>query len=1154
MVNDKIDVGLRLGLDEKSKASVKSQVDKLKKEFETLKKESIQLSSKELDLQKKMLVNEGLRLKNQRLQISVEKEKAKVSQNASKSELDLANRKLKEQKQMLVNDGIAVKNKQKILAVEKKETLEIEKQNKASITKLAKEEKSLQNQKVSLAIFKEQQARSVTGLETGTLKGTYNTAELDKFKASVDALKTTTPDLNNQMRTLKSQFKNIETNARTSSRAIKEAADNTVTLGSQLKNAFGKFILWMGVTTVFFGVVRALRSGIDTVIELDTALVELKKVTDETETSYNKFLKTSIDVSKSLGRTTVETLNATSAFARMGYTINESLELAKSSLTLLNVADDIETVDEATNSLITALKGFQLEADMSVKIVDSLNNVSNKFAVTTGDLSEGVRRTSATMNSAGNSFDQLNGMLVGANEGMKNIEKSSSGLNTISMRLRGVGEDTEGLVPKLKEAFDQIGESGVAIEDSAGNLRSTYDILNDLAGSYDTISSKQQQYVAELAAGKKQAAVFYNLMSNWDNVVKATAASIDSVGSATKEQEKVLESVQGRLNILSSTADEFWVSFISSDLLKGGISGLTELLNILNKILDTFGGMGVILPILIGTIAIFKKTILVGLIAQLQYIPVVLSYIIAGITGVTVSLGVATALLSGLTLVLGAAFLAWKSNNKAQEEAIDNLNQLEDGLKGANEQFTKTSEMIDAFEELSNKINKTAVETAEMNSLQGKLNEIMPEVKNKIDGQNISLDEQIELYKELNNAIKEKAINEAQDILDRFSGTYDERATKIEENEAALREYNASLANQREQLRLLQEKYPKSTAMINIQRNAIDNTKDSMDKLNEETEDLININRNLANAEDLVAQSKSEIIQSSDLLISSYEDEMGIIGDLADKNEEQLGKMLKDEKELTEGLRQEITKRLLMRRAEFDPTTITVAGGIEVQTHGFSGSDDPVIKGLKDRLDTINKIYAENTIKISNQILGLGGDASTSTSDNTKYLSEQQQALNKVNSELSLLENNYKTIENGSDKLVAKYKEQQDALHNLADLLRVQLTLLDPTTQEYADLQNTIDGLSNSWWSAEKSISDFNKELEDEALKKAEEALKRANEALKDYKENLEDLAKTYQDDFSRGIDKGIARLEELRDLEDDSIQSSIDGIESKIESMEEAN
>ena len=75
---------------------------------------------------------------------------------------------------------------------------------------------------------------------------------------------------------------------------------------------------------------------------------------------------------------------------------------------------------------------------------------------------------------------------------------------TISQRLRAVDEDGEaidGLMPKLQKEFEKF--AGISIEDTNGELRSTYDILSDLAKVWDTLSSEEQQLLGEDIAGKQ---------------------------------------------------------------------------------------------------------------------------------------------------------------------------------------------------------------------------------------------------------------------------------------------------------------------------------------------------------------------------------------------------------------------------------------------------------------------------------------------------------------------------------------------------------------------------------------------------------------------------------------------------------------------------
>lgn len=167
----------------------------------------------------------------------------------------------------------------------------------------------------------------------------------------------------------------------------------------------------------------------------------------------------------------------------------------------------------------------------------------------------------------------------------------------ISQRLRGIGEDGEaidGLTPKLQEAFQEY--ANISIEDENGELRSTYDILQDLAQVWPTLTSQQRQYLGELAAGNRQVKVLNSIMAGWQDVESAVENANNSVGSAEQENAAFMDSIQGRLNNLTSTFQQFANESLSSDTVKWFI----DLANGALQAVDAIGGLQTILVALTG--------------------------------------------------------------------------------------------------------------------------------------------------------------------------------------------------------------------------------------------------------------------------------------------------------------------------------------------------------------------------------------------------------------------------------------------------------------------------------------------------------------------------------------------------------------------------
>lgn len=81
----------------------------------------------------------------------------------------------------------------------------------------------------------------------------------------------------------------------------------------------------------------------------------------------------------------------------------------------------------------------------------------------------------------------------------------------------------------------------------------------------------------------------------------------NSMGEAMKAQGIWADSLEGKLQNLQGVAQEFWINFINSDVVKAGIDGLTLVLEILNTLQDTFGSLGLSLGILGGAFVGFTN-------------------------------------------------------------------------------------------------------------------------------------------------------------------------------------------------------------------------------------------------------------------------------------------------------------------------------------------------------------------------------------------------------------------------------------------------------------------------------------------------------------------------------------------------------------------
>lgn len=156
---------------------------------------------------------------------------------------------------------------------------------------------------------------------------------------------------------------------------IEGAGLNTKTIFGQLGDNIKKFSTWLGAGNLIMTTVRGVRDMVDAVKSANVQMTELRKVTDETEATYNKFFSSASNRAIDLATSLDKYIGSVADFSRMGYSIADSQKLADVATIYYNVGDGIQNMEESSSSVISTLKAFNLTADQSVKIIDIFNEV-----------------------------------------------------------------------------------------------------------------------------------------------------------------------------------------------------------------------------------------------------------------------------------------------------------------------------------------------------------------------------------------------------------------------------------------------------------------------------------------------------------------------------------------------------------------------------------------------------------------------------------------------------------------------------------------------------------------------------------------------------------------------------------------------------------
>lgn len=397
---------------------------------------------------------------------------------------------------------------------------------------------------------------------------------------------------------IQSEFKTITTQA--------EIIGKTgLSMGDRLKMQFTKLSSYFGAASVIMTGIQAVKEGFQNVLDVDTKLTELYRVTDFTSSQYSDVYDTLTTSAQKYGATLTDLISQTADWSRAGFSDPDTAaRLSEITSVYQHIADlDAKTSME---NLLTAYKGFEPQlkkqfggdaAAAAEHIADVYNEIDNNYATTAADIGEAVKRSASALSLAGNSLEETAGMVTGITEVTQDPEKAGNSLKVLSMRLRGMkgelqdlGEETDENVENLSQMQGKVlnlTHGKVNIFDNTGDFKSTYEIMQGIADIYDDLTDSDKADLLETIAGKNRANEVAALIQNWDRVAQATESAENSAGSAMAEQEKYANSLQGRLNSLTSSLQTISNTALDSGFLKGLVSGATEAINILNKVIDT---------------------------------------------------------------------------------------------------------------------------------------------------------------------------------------------------------------------------------------------------------------------------------------------------------------------------------------------------------------------------------------------------------------------------------------------------------------------------------------------------------------------------------------------------------------------------------------
>jgi TP901 family phage tail tape measure protein len=536
------------------------------------------------------------------------------------------------------------------------------------------------------------------------------------------------------------------------------------------------------VTASFYAIVNAVKTGVQYVTEMNTALVNLSKVVDMTKSEMDEMQNSAISLGKELGKGSAEIMSGMAEWGRVTKDLNEIVELTRVATMASNVTD--LSVADASKALSTSMINFKIQTKDAMSVLDQLNEIQNNYKASAKDVAEGLAEVGGAAQQSGVKIQEMEGFLTSliSSQGIQGSEAGTAMRSFISRTFR-IGSEGAEDAGKAEEALKRI---GVAVRDSQGQFRSFTDILMDTSKAWGTLDKVNQMAVAQAVGSTHHYSKFISLMEQMPMAVDATSSAFDSQNSAIKENAKFLDSIQGRTQVLGVTIEEKFKNLISSDGIKGFITILTKLTN-------TFMNLPAIIWLATTAFLAFKGKAIMASISQMIAYQMALgatSTASAVLAGVTSSLSLA---FKSLTASMAANPIGWVAIGITAlitvfslfGEETEDLTQKLQELNGEMDKINTTNHLIKQYEELTKQIkdnNKKGLDNTDVKKklidVERQLAQQIPDSTTGYDDENTAIATNIKLVKKLNEEKQKEALIEAKNIYNQLKNKLSQKQQK----------------------------------------------------------------------------------------------------------------------------------------------------------------------------------------------------------------------------------------------------------------------------------------------------------------------------------------------------------------------------------------
>lgn len=725
--------------------------------------------------------------------------------------------------------------------------------------------------------------------------------DLEKSFKNLNA--TSTKQLNSSLKDTKLSINEIANNA--NNRRLTTTVDKVNSLGQSLKN-LGLYVSGAMIVRKLF---NEFRDAVQHIKDVDSAFTNMSMTMESlTKNQFDEMMTKINSMSKEMGAVSSDVLKIAQTFANDSTSIEAVMNKLAPSTALMNISGMGAT--DVTKSIMSIANSYQMleeggtnAAEVTEYLGDVLAKVSANmdmdFQEGLQGLVSGIGVAGSTMKAAGVDMEWFVGQLGNAMVATgQTADKLGRGMRTITARvmqqkqaLEELGESTENIELEFAKGEKALKELGITIRnDTTGQLKSFSSIMDELGGRWKGLSDSTKYYLAEQLAGKNQMDIFIGMMDSYENALGLVSNAYEAQGTLMDMNGEYADSLQGKLNTLTSTFQELYQNTINTDGFKGLIDGFTSLISGVNSFVKTVGSVPTLMGVLTASFVAFTKeghmmrnmlvNIVKGLIGyatKTTTATTVTNASTVATRGLKLEIGLLQGVMTmGLSVAIGVIVGGlthlidrMKNSSKYAKEMADEISQSFSDIDSSIQKTQNADSLIRQYDNLTNKMNEGKLSTQELkvvseelSNVKSKLLELFPTAIDGYDNEGNAILTNKENLEKLNEAEKENLRIQQEALKIKAEANYEDVARKLQEAEKKKKDIQDKIENARkqsqsedviasdagflalnelsEELIAIQSEISSYTGTLKIYDDVLGKTKEQQDEVKESTEEMAN--------------------------------------------------------------------------------------------------------------------------------------------------------------------------------------------------------------------------------------------------------------------------------------------------------------------------